>query len=500
LALLLILIGAFAVRLYKLDSPVADWHSWRQADTSAVSRNFVKFGYDILVPRFDDLSNGVSLLDNPQGYRFVEFPFYNILQAGAFQTFGRFSIEEWGRLVSIFSSLGAIFFLFLLVKKHVSTRAGLIASFFYAFVPYNIYYGRTILPDTLMVMAFLGGLYFFDEWLDENSKLNPRFNRGQNSKLHLKSQILFLSSIIFTASALLIKPFVAFFFLPFLYLIFVKYGWRGFVKPEIWVFFIVAAMPFFLWRMWMQNFPEGIPRNDWLYNWNSIRFKGSFYWWIFAERISRMILGYWGLPFVIMGLLFKPGNREKLLFFTFVISSLIYVHVFATGNVQHDYYQILIIPTLAIFFAKGVDGALTAAKEYFSLWTTRIIAIVNIVFMLMFGWYVIRDFYGVQHPEIIEAGIAVDQLTPKDAKIIAPYNGDTAFLYQTNRQGWPVFERSFREFRNAGATHIAFANPTKEELNISTLFEPVKITDTYAIFDLNKPTPEGLKELQKKIK
>jgi hypothetical protein len=201
-----------------------------------------------------------------------------------------------------------------------------------------------------------------------------------------------------------------------------------------------------------------------------------------------------------MGLLFKPGNREKLLFFTFVISSLIYVHVFATGNVQHDYYQILIIPTLAIFFAKGVDGALTAAKEYFSLWTTRIIAIVNIVFMLMFGWYVIRDFYGVQHPEIIEAGIAVDQLTPKDAKIIAPYNGDTAFLYQTNRQGWPVFERSFREFRNAGATHIAFANPTKEELNISTLFEPVKITDTYAIFDLNKPTPEGLKELQKKIK
>ncbi len=484
LVLLIIIVGGFLVRLYKFDNPIADWHSWRQADTSAVSRNFVKFGYDILFPRFDDLSNGVSLLDNPKGYRFVEFPFYNILQAGFYQIFNHFTIEQWGRLVSIISSLIAAIFLYLLVKKHVSTRAGLIAAFFYSFIPYNIYYGRAIIPDSLMVMSFLGGLYFFDQWIDKNSKI--------------KSQIFFLLSIFFTASALLIKPFVVFFFLPFLYLVFMKYGMRGFKKPEIWLFFILTTLPFFLWRMWMQNFPEGIPRNDWLYNWNSIRFKGSFYWWIFAERISKMILGYWGLPFVVLGFLFKPSNKEKLLFFTFAISSLIYVHVFATGNVQHDYYQILIIPALAVFFAKGVDGALNAAKEYFNLWITRVIIIVSSVFMLMFGWYVIRDFYSIQHPAIIEAGKAVDELTPKDAKVIAPYNGDTAFLYQTNRQGWPVFERSFREFKKAGATHIAFANPTKEELNISTLFEPIKITDTYAIFDLNKPTPAGLKELKKK--
>ncbi len=83
IVLLLILLGGFLARLYGFDNPIADWHSWRQSDTAAVSRNFVKFGYDILHPRFDDLSNGVSLIDNPNGYRFVEFPFYNILQAGS---------------------------------------------------------------------------------------------------------------------------------------------------------------------------------------------------------------------------------------------------------------------------------------------------------------------------------------------------------------------------------------------------------------------------------
>jgi len=59
--LLAILIGAFIVRLYHFSWPVADWHSWRQVDTSAVSRNFVKNGFDLLRPKFEDLSFAVSL-------------------------------------------------------------------------------------------------------------------------------------------------------------------------------------------------------------------------------------------------------------------------------------------------------------------------------------------------------------------------------------------------------------------------------------------------------
>lgn len=495
LLLSIILLGAFILRLYKFNAPMADWHSWRQADTSSVSRNFVKFGYDVLVPRFDDLSNGVSLVDNPNGYRFVEFPFYNILQAYLFQTFNKFTIEEWGRLVSIFSSLIATIILYLVVKKHTLSRIALIAAFFYAFVPYNIYYGRVIIPDSLMVMTFLGGLYFFDIWLDNISNF-----KVQKSKVRFKIIIFFLLSVLFTSIALLIKPFVAFYFLAYLYLIFIKFGWRGYIRFEFWLFFILVTAPLILWRIWMENFPEGIPRNDWLFNGNGIRFRPAFYWWLFAERISKIILGYWGLPFVILGILLKPGNREKFLFFTFIISSIIYLHVFATGNVQHDYYQILIIPTLAIFFAKGVDGVLNLTKYVLNRWISYLVLVVCLSFMFLFGWYVIRDYYSIQHPDIIAAGKAIDELTPKNSKIIAAYNGDTTFLYHTNRQGWPVVERSFRDFVKAGATHIAFANPTKEELNLETLFEPLRITENFAIFDIRKPTPLGLKELNKKEK
>src|SRR5579859_4890065 len=132
----IILVG-FIVRLYRFDNPIADWHSWRQADTSAVSRNFVNKGFDILHPRFDDLSNVPSGKDNPNGYRFVEFPIYNITQAGLYRLFGILTLEEWGRIVTIISSSLATLFLFLIVSRHSKKTIGLFVSFFYTFIPYD---------------------------------------------------------------------------------------------------------------------------------------------------------------------------------------------------------------------------------------------------------------------------------------------------------------------------------------------------------------------------
>ena len=64
LILSIILIVAFTFRLYKINIPLADLHSWRQADTAAVSRNFVKNGIDLFHPIYDDLSNVQSGIDN----------------------------------------------------------------------------------------------------------------------------------------------------------------------------------------------------------------------------------------------------------------------------------------------------------------------------------------------------------------------------------------------------------------------------------------------------
>src|SRR3990167_6320340 len=85
--LILVFVLGFVVRLYRFDNPVADWHAFRQSDTNAVSTIFAREGINLFYPKYFDISNIQSGKDNPQGYRFVEFPIYNAIQAGFFNIF-----------------------------------------------------------------------------------------------------------------------------------------------------------------------------------------------------------------------------------------------------------------------------------------------------------------------------------------------------------------------------------------------------------------------------
>ena len=298
--------------------------------------------------------------------------------------------------------------------------------------------------------------------------------------------------------ALLLKPSALFFSLPLIYLAWHRFGFSFLKKWQLWIFFILAVLPLGLWHTWMsqKEFLAGVPRNNWLFNGNGIRFKGAFFHWLFGDRIGRLILGYWGLPFVFLGILRKTIKKENWFFFSFIASSLLFMTVLATGNIQHDYYQVFIMPTLAIFLALGV-GFIFERKDIFNYRVSIITVAVGIIFMLSFGWFAVRDYYSIQHPSIIIAGQAADRLIPKDSKVIAPYGGDTTLLYYTNRIGWPVFDRSFKAFKKAGASYIVVADPGKDELNLKSLFKPLEITSKYAIFDLTQPTAEGLKAQKK---
>jgi hypothetical protein len=462
----LLLVG-FLVRLYGFGSPIADWHSWRQADTSSVSRNFVSNGFDLLHPRFDDLSNVPSGLDNPNGYRFVEFPIFNVFQAGGFVVFNTFTLEQWGRLISIFASLLSALFLFLLLNKRLGFLPAIFSMFFFLFLPFNVYYSRTILPDPLMVVASLSGIYFFEKALSKKNLLN----------------LSFLISLILTAAAFLIKPYALFFTLPIVYLAFEKFGLNLFKKWQLWLFLIFSIIPLILWRTWIAQYPQGIPSNNWLFNGGNIRFKGSFFYWLFAERIGKLILGSWGIGLLVLGFLLKQKKENFLFALSFIISSLVYLCVMARGNVQHDYYQILIIPSIAIYLGLG-SSFLLNNKDVLNKISSYLIFFVLTAFTLFFSWYFIRDFYNINNHSIVIAGEKIDKLIPKDAKIIANYNGDTSFLYQTKRKGWASFEKSIPEMVQMGASYLVLPNPTEKDLGLGKEYKIMTVTKDFVLFNL----------------
>lgn len=471
----LVLFLAFLVRLYGFNNPIGDWHSWRQADTSSVSRNFIKFGFDLLHPRFDDLSNVASGKDNPMGYRFVEFPVYNLSQAGFYKVFDFFTIEQWGRLLTICSSLLGVSFLYFIVKKNLGVKAGLFVAFFYAFLPFDIYYGRTILPDQSMITMVLGVIFFFDLWTERNPQLV--LNR------------YYFFSLLFMILALLLKPYAIFFAVPLFVMVWQRFGLSAFKKWQLWFFLIVSLLPLALWRLWMIRYPEGIPQNAWLFNGNGIRFRPAFFRWILYERLTKLILGYFGAVLLLLGVFKALKMRQAFFYFSFLVSSVLYVCVLATGNVQHDYYQILIMPSIALFVGLGAYALSQDKTKLLTLRLGPVILVICTVLSLFFSWQSVKDYFLIEHPDIVSAGAVVDKLTPNTAKVIAineGFEGDTSFLYQTKRQGWASFEKPLDQMIHLGADYLVLASPTLKDYEFGKKYKIVAATSSYILFDLHK--------------
>ena len=236
----------------------------------------------------------------------------------------------------------------------------------------------------------------------------------------------------------------------------------------------------------MLQYPGGIPQSSWLFNGSEIRFKGAFFHWIFARRIGELILGYWGLPLLIIGLLLKLPKKNYFFFLSFIASSTVYLFVVATGNVQHDYYQILIMPSIAIFLGLGAFFLWenkTGVHKYIPL---SILAICTL-FMLSFGWFNIREFYNINRPELLEIGRQVQRNTLEDSKIIVPTEiGDTTSLYFMNRQGWSSFEKPLPQLIKMGADYMVIIDPAGEEEFYQKKYKLVTSSSDFMLFDLRK--------------
>ena len=327
------------------------------------------------------------------------------------------------------------------------------------------------MPDPLGVMFAVISIWAFLEFFVSDKKT------------------FIIISAIFFALALLIKPYLGFYAFPIVYLAVKKYGIKEFFRNKkviLWLvlYLLVSFLPFLLWRAWEGKFPEGIPFYKWAFNGNLIRLKPSWWYWIFGERLGHLILGSLGLIPFVFGVL---NTKVKNLFIPmFLAGSLFYVVAVANANVMHDYYQILIIPSIALALASG--SIYLWNSNFFNRVLTRCVVIISIGVMLITGWNQIVGNYNVNHPEIIEAGNAIDRIAPKDALVLAPYNGDTAFLYQTKRAGWPAVDNSIDNIIKEGAKYYVSVDLNSSDTKmIEGRFETIEKTDKYIIIDLHEP-------------
>ncbi|MBP9797550.1 glycosyltransferase family 39 protein [Candidatus Woesebacteria bacterium] len=473
----LILLVALVLRLYNVTSPLADWHSWRQADTAAVSRNLVEKDFNLMRPIYDDLSNVQTGEYNPEGLRFVEFPLYNAATALVYKAIPMVPIEQIARYITIFCSLIVIASLYYLVRLEVSRLSAICAGLIYAVFPFFVYYSRVVLPETpgLACMSISIVLLYM-------------YMKSKPGSLKL---LQFILACVGAAAALLIKPTLIFYLIVAGCMYWAKYRLSIFKRIDAYLYVALAILPMIAWRMYIQQFPVGIPAYDWLittvntYEGPKVIFmRPAFFRWIFHERILNLIMGGWAAVFIVIGAL-KRSTRSMTIPYGIGLSALTYLLTFQGGNVQHDYYQTLILPALAVFAGIGIAMIYENKKTFTHPFLVSIIVVGLLGFSWLMSYETVKGYYGYSE-QLIQTAKIIDTITPKDALVITESVGDTTLLYNARRRGMPSTADTLPKLKERGMQYFVttsdetIAKTQKENPEYEIIFK----NDGVSIFKL----------------
>ncbi|MBK8101427.1 MAG: glycosyltransferase family 39 protein [Planctomycetes bacterium] len=130
--------------------------SWRECDTQAIARNFLRDGFDLLHPRVDWRGATDGSVES-------EFPLYQALLAGALLLFG--DVDWPGRVLSLLAMVAATLALHRLLEWRAGPAGALAAAIVFLSGGHAFLLGERVIPDALSLALALASLPPFLRYL-----------------------------------------------------------------------------------------------------------------------------------------------------------------------------------------------------------------------------------------------------------------------------------------------------------------------------------------------
>lgn len=160
---MLIVLSAFVVRLVGIThAPLEINHSWRQALTNMIARNFLENGYRFFFPQVDMAGNLSGIIGS-------EMPFFNTLIYGVSLVFG---YEHWyGRIINLVVSSAGLWFFYQLIKGLHTKKLALYAL---GLLTVSIWFtfSRKIMPDTFSIALMIISMYCAFQYLTTAKRIS----------------------------------------------------------------------------------------------------------------------------------------------------------------------------------------------------------------------------------------------------------------------------------------------------------------------------------------
>lgn len=430
--LLLVLAVAGALRVYRIDQPLTDAFSWRQASTAMMAENFYLTNPNIFYPEVNWSGRGPN-------YQGREFQTVSWSAALVYRIVGQ---HDWvGRSISVAFGLLGIWSLYQLVTRVWDRRRALAAAAVMAVLPGSVFIERSFLPDPAMVALVTTTLWLWVEHLQTGRRW-----------------ALVLAGVVGAWGFCTKLPgLIA--GLPMAYAAIAILGWRTLLTRR-WIskiaFFGTAVLtPVIAYYLWARHLSLSYPpyhfagEGNWLWNHGLAAWIGQLY---FLPRLSQRFLDWmWTAPvllLVLLGLVIPVRNRGRAnlqgpgdapsLFHVWLAAGVVYYLIGAKELVDNPWNFHIVNPPAAALAGSGIVWLASVAERRFRPAAGRATAAVLLLVIVAAGYRGLRWMYHPYARNGHEMGLALRAASrPGDLVVtVADAVGDPVAIFYSGRRGW----------------------------------------------------------------
>lgn len=323
--LILLLLG-MGIRLLDLTDPPLDIHPTRQLHSALMARGMYFQGRTD-VPEWQVK----TAVQQWKREAVIEPPVMETLTADLYRAADGEYLWIARILSSLFWVIGGIA-IYLLASQLTNADGGITALVFYLFQPYGVMASRSFQPDPLMVSLICFSLWAFYNWLKKPDwKWTIIAGLTSGAAIYIKNVSVFFLAI------------------PYIVLLFKK-DLRPVIKDiRVWVLAALAILPVVIYTVY------GTYIAGYLGQQFSFRFFPNL--WVDISNYSRWIsqinetAGIPALILAMIGIFLLEGNQSRKLILGLWGGYAIYGFAFAYHIGTHDYYQLPLLPIIALAIA-----------------------------------------------------------------------------------------------------------------------------------------------------
>lgn len=414
--LLLLFSTGLAVRIYDLTDLPLDFHPTRQLHSALVARGMYYQAQENAPSWQREVAIRQWKLEGV-----IEPPFMEWLASRSYLLAGGEYL--WiPRLFSIFFWMAGGFGLFFLARSLVSPDGAVIALAFYWLLPYGVIASRSFQPDPLMTALIIWALWALYRWQGSDSWMAA------------------IWAGLLGGAAILCKSVAVFFVVPaFVAAVIPALGLAGALRSkQVWLAAFLSALPYAIYHVYgvffagylSEQFSQRFFPEMWLQ-------PGFYLQW--SRKINQAVGLHWFLP-ALLGLFMPRQQRVRLFLVALWGGYFLYGMTLPHHTSTHDYYQLPLIPLVALGLAAGASvlfGNLRGPR-----WLQKVLVLC--VFILGAGYYAwdartilkSKDY----RPEAL-AWQAVGNFTGHESNIIAltpDYGARLAYWGWVTPNNWPT--------------------------------------------------------------